>query len=41
MSVSTPLLDAIHSPEDLRRLSKQDLTQVAEELRAETIDGSR
>ena len=36
--VSTPLLDKIHSPEDLRRLSKQELTQVAEELRAETID---
>jgi 1-deoxy-D-xylulose-5-phosphate synthase len=38
MSVSTPLLDTIHSPEDLRRLSKQDLNQVAEELRAETIE---
>src|SRR6185369_15276648 len=38
MAVSTPLLDKIHSPEDLRRLSKNDLTQVADELRAETID---
>src|SRR6187455_1232173 len=38
MAVSTPLLDAIHAPEDLRRLSKQELTQVADELRAETID---
>jgi 1-deoxy-D-xylulose-5-phosphate synthase len=38
MAVSTPLLDKIHSPEDLRRLSKQELTQVADELRAETID---
>ena len=38
MAVSTPLLDKIHSPEDLCRLSKQELTQVADELRAETID---
>lgn len=38
MAVSTPLLDKIHSPEDLRRLSKQELNQVADELRAETID---
>ncbi len=38
MSVSTPLLDTIRSPDDLRRLPAQDLAQVAEELRAETID---
>jgi len=38
MAVSTPLLDTIHAPEDLRRLSKSELTQVADELRAETID---
>src|SRR3954466_2742155 len=38
MAVSTPLLDTIRAPADLRRLSKQELTQVAEELRAETID---
>ena len=38
MAVSTPLLDTIHAPEDLRRLSKQNLTRVADELRAETID---
>src|SRR5690349_3026439 len=38
MAVPTPLLDKIHSPEDLRRLSKQELTQVADELRAETIN---
>src|SRR5882672_9234574 len=33
----TPLLDAIDSPADLRRLSEKDLRQVADELRAETI----
>src|SRR6266700_1677916 len=33
----TPLLDTIRSPADLRRLSEQDLRQVADELRAETI----
>src|SRR4051812_2592040 len=38
MSVSTPLLDTIQSLEDLRRLPKQELVQLAEELRAETID---
>src|SRR3954466_10134761 len=38
MAVSTPLLDTIRAPADLRRLSKQELTQVADELRAETID---
>ena len=34
----TPLLDLIHTPEDLRRLEANQLRQVAEELRAETID---
>jgi 1-deoxy-D-xylulose-5-phosphate synthase len=34
---STPLLDQIGSPADLRMLEESDLTQVAEELRAETI----
>jgi 1-deoxy-D-xylulose-5-phosphate synthase len=38
MAVSTPLLDTIHSTEDLRRLDKRELNQVADELRAETID---
>jgi len=33
----TPLLDTIKTPADLRRLSEQDLRQVADELRAETI----
>ena len=35
---STPLLDKIHLPEDLRRLPESALTEVANELRAETID---
>jgi 1-deoxy-D-xylulose-5-phosphate synthase len=34
----TPLLDAISSPADLRRLPESDLAQVAAELRHETID---
>jgi 1-deoxy-D-xylulose-5-phosphate synthase len=34
---STPLLDQIGSPADLRKLKESDLTQLAEELRAETI----
>jgi 1-deoxy-D-xylulose-5-phosphate synthase len=38
MAVSTPLLDTIQCPEDLRKLPRKLLTQVAEELRAETID---
>ncbi|MEJ0094467.1 MAG: 1-deoxy-D-xylulose-5-phosphate synthase [Methylocella sp.] len=37
-SSKTPLLDAIGSPADLRRLTEADLTQVANELRTETID---
>ena len=38
MPVSTPLLDLVSVPEDLRRLSEDQLPQVADELRAETID---
>ncbi len=39
MTVSkTPLLDTINTPEDLRRLPESDMRQVADELRAETID---
>ncbi len=38
MPVSTPLLDTIHSPADLRELDSTQLRQVADELRAETID---
>jgi 1-deoxy-D-xylulose-5-phosphate synthase len=34
---STPLLDQIESPADLRKLKENDLAQLAEELRAETI----
>ena len=35
---STPLLDTIETPEDLRLLPASSLRQVADELRAETID---
>lgn len=35
---STPLLDRIHTPEDLRRLEAGQLRQLADELRAEVID---
>ena len=37
MSESTPLLDTIRAPEDLRKLPEGQLRQVADELRAETI----
>jgi 1-deoxy-D-xylulose-5-phosphate synthase len=37
LSVSTPLLDTIATPSDLRKLPENQLKQVAEELRAETI----
>src|SRR5580658_4984860 len=37
-SSKTPLLNAIKSPADLRRLPETDLAQVADELRTETID---
>ena len=38
MTSSTPLLDAIKSPADLRQMKESDLPQVAAELRAETIN---
>src|SRR3954462_13555853 len=38
MTISTPLLDSIQTPADLRRLSEKVLAQVAAELRTETID---
>ena len=38
MPVSTPLLDRIGTPEDLRRFPEDQLTAIASELRAETID---
>ena len=34
----TPLLDKINDPGDLRALPKEQLTQLARELRQETID---
>ena len=34
----TPLLDQIKTPADLRRLEADQLRQVADELRQETID---
>jgi len=33
----TPLLDTVHAPQDLKRLSDTELRRVADELRAETI----
>src|SRR3712207_6141827 len=36
--VDTPLLDSIATPEDLRRLPETRLREIADELRAETID---
>lgn len=38
MPVSTPLLDKIPYPHDLRRLKSDQLPQIADELRAEMID---
>jgi 1-deoxy-D-xylulose-5-phosphate synthase len=35
---STPLLDLIKTPDDLRRLDESQLHQVADELRQETVD---
>ena len=38
MTVSTPLLDTIDTPDALRKLPETALRQIADELRAETID---
>ncbi|MGE0828725.1 MAG: 1-deoxy-D-xylulose-5-phosphate synthase [Hyphomonadaceae bacterium] len=38
MPVQTPLLDTIRTPADLKNLSAEQLRQIADELRAETID---
>ena len=38
MAVSTPLLDQVKIPADIRRLDTRQLRQLADELRAETID---
>ena len=40
MPVSTPLLDKVDCPEDLRKLDKSQLRTLADELRAETIDAA-
>jgi 1-deoxy-D-xylulose-5-phosphate synthase len=40
MAAPTPLLDTITTPAALRRLDPGQLRQVAEELRAETIDAA-
>ena len=37
-AIDTPLLDAVASPADLRKLEPTQLTQFADELRAEVID---
>src|SRR6195952_5194390 len=37
MTESTPLLDRVKTPADLRRLHENELRQLADELRAETI----
>ena len=37
MTAETKLLDAIHDPADLRRLRENELRELADELRAETI----
>lgn len=34
----TPLLDTIQTPDDLRKLKIEQVRQVADELRQETID---
>ncbi len=34
----TPLLDKVKSPADMRNLSRDELKQLADELRTETID---
>ena len=38
MPGTTPLLDGIRTPDDLRRIPESELHKVAQELRAETID---
>ena len=38
MPQPTPLLDTVHTPQDLRKLPAKQLRQLADELRAEVID---
>ncbi|MBI1250671.1 MAG: 1-deoxy-D-xylulose-5-phosphate synthase [Alphaproteobacteria bacterium] len=37
MTSKTPLLDRVRTPQDLRQIAEEDLPQLADELRAETI----
>ena len=36
--VSTPLLDTVHIPADIREFSREQIKQLADEVRAEVID---
>ena len=36
--IRTPLLDRIRYPEDLRNFSPEQLRELADELRSETVD---
>ncbi|MEP1231582.1 MAG: 1-deoxy-D-xylulose-5-phosphate synthase [Litorimonas sp.] len=38
MTSKTPLLDTVHTPDDLKKISKSDLPALANELRVEMID---
>jgi 1-deoxy-D-xylulose-5-phosphate synthase len=38
LPTKSPLLDRVHKPADLRRFSRKELKQLADELRQETID---
>jgi 1-deoxy-D-xylulose-5-phosphate synthase len=38
VAIKTPLLDQIRTPADLRKFPEADMRQIADELRAETID---
>jgi len=40
MSVKTPLLDQVDNPQDLKKLKTGQLSQLADELRAEVIDAA-
>lgn len=40
MPIATPLLDTIETPDDVRKLEFSQLSQLADELRAETIDAA-
>ncbi|MEM9840277.1 MAG: 1-deoxy-D-xylulose-5-phosphate synthase N-terminal domain-containing protein, partial [Pseudomonadota bacterium] len=38
MTVSTPMLDRVTTPDDLRQLKSSDLRQLCDELRSEVVD---